>query len=488
MECSGGEELSDSSSSGYWSWDHGMGSPAPSPSVTEAIDATLAPSADEGIDIDMEQDLCTGPVTRKHKNPVRLAYRCLWPSCGKVLTSVVGMKRHIRILHLGHSSESEQSQREEDFYYTEIHRRLASRPPSVPPSAHCASPPNPSMEIQPGTPPPSLLSQSAPDSYCQVQSEQLYQACPPVQVAVSPSSPCWSPPVTVLQSTQAGPFRSRSVSVGEQWAPQHSASLRPHPVSRSPPHTHCASSHVEVKRGLWVGMGLGWGWGRSYTSFWREKSADRLLYLLEWLAMPRYCFRNSLKRFWLFHLRADLRMPMKPPKPPKRFERLNPASSFSAPSASSCSSSSCSSSSSPSMSSAPSSSLTLSCWPPYEGPTGPICLCGASWSLLRARVAWWNRCRASENRSLPSFSRLTGSVTSSPSSSSPCFRTSPPTGREVNCGFSAACRHSSHADLPTKQRDKQVEKRAVSRSPSTLDAQLIKAMLCKTIIASQHAP
>ncbi|KAI1897819.1 hypothetical protein AGOR_G00087190 [Albula goreensis] len=244
MECSGGEELSDSSSSGYWSWDHGVGSPAPSPSVTEATDATLAPSADEGIDIDMEQDLCTGPVTRKHKNPVRLAYRCLWPSCGKVLTSVVGMKRHIRILHLGHSSESEQSQREEDFYYTEIHRRLASRPPSVPPSAHCASPPNPSMEIRAGTPPPSLLSQSAPDSYCQVQSEQLYQACPPVQVAVSPSSPCWSPPVTVLQSTQSCPFRSRSVSVGEQWAPQHSAPLRPHPISRSPPHTHCASRKV----------------------------------------------------------------------------------------------------------------------------------------------------------------------------------------------------------------------------------------------------
>ncbi|TNN58789.1 hypothetical protein EYF80_031034 [Liparis tanakae] len=26
-----------------------------------------------------------------------------------------------------------------------------------------------------------------------------------------------------------------------------------------------------------------------------------------------YCFSNSLKRFWLFHLRADFRMPMKPP-------------------------------------------------------------------------------------------------------------------------------------------------------------------------------
>lgn len=31
----------------------------------------------------------------------RSVYKCLWPSCGKVLTSSVGMKRHIRVLHLG---------------------------------------------------------------------------------------------------------------------------------------------------------------------------------------------------------------------------------------------------------------------------------------------------------------------------------------------------------------------------------------------------
>jgi len=29
--------------------------------------------------------------------------------------------------------------------------------------------------------------------------------------------------------------------------------------------------------------------------------------------MPRYCFRNSLNLFWLFHFLADLRTPMKPP-------------------------------------------------------------------------------------------------------------------------------------------------------------------------------
>lgn len=49
MECGGGE-LSDSGSSGYWSWDHGNVSPAPSPSVTE-----LDSSPDEGLHMELEQ-------------------------------------------------------------------------------------------------------------------------------------------------------------------------------------------------------------------------------------------------------------------------------------------------------------------------------------------------------------------------------------------------------------------------------------------------
>lgn len=131
MECGGGE-LSDSGSSGYWSWDHGNVSPAPSPSVTE-----MDSSPDEGLHMELEQGeelaakkpkvhscsgkteeaaiintafLQFGPVSvRAHppsalflpQSSVRSVYRCLWPSCGKVLTSSVGIKRHIRVLHLG---------------------------------------------------------------------------------------------------------------------------------------------------------------------------------------------------------------------------------------------------------------------------------------------------------------------------------------------------------------------------------------------------
>lgn len=49
MECGGGE-LSDSGSSGYWSWDHGNGSPAPSPSVPE-VDS----SPDEGLHMELDE-------------------------------------------------------------------------------------------------------------------------------------------------------------------------------------------------------------------------------------------------------------------------------------------------------------------------------------------------------------------------------------------------------------------------------------------------
>lgn len=45
----GGGELSDSGSSGYWSWDHSSVSPAPSPSVTE-VDS----SPDEGLHMELD--------------------------------------------------------------------------------------------------------------------------------------------------------------------------------------------------------------------------------------------------------------------------------------------------------------------------------------------------------------------------------------------------------------------------------------------------
>ncbi|KAJ8288695.1 hypothetical protein COCON_G00013540 [Conger conger] len=274
MECSGGE-LSDSGSSGCWSWDRSSGSPIPSPPIGET-DSSLAPPPDEGLDMEMEQVLFDEPTPRKRKNSVKVGYRCLWPSCGKILTSVVGIKRHIRTLHLGHSSEPEQSRREEDFYYTEIlldmdptapSAALPALPPAALPTspsapwASCSSPRSPAQQAAAGpgarTPDPAaheasqpgLLSQSAPSCFWQVRSEHSYQghvifpvqACPPVQVLASPVSCPWTPPAAVLNTTQVAPFRNRSISVGEQWLQQQSVPIRPHPAGASPPRSHCAS-------------------------------------------------------------------------------------------------------------------------------------------------------------------------------------------------------------------------------------------------------
>uniref|UniRef100_A0A8C1G822 Zinc finger protein 395b n=1 Tax=Cyprinus carpio TaxID=7962 RepID=A0A8C1G822_CYPCA len=247
MECCGGE-LSDSGSSGYWSWDHGSVSPAPSPSVTE-MDRSLGQPTDEGLHMELDEAACEEPKARRCKSLSRGAYRCLWPACGKVLTSRVGMKRHIRILHLGGGSE--QSQREEDFYYTEVSSEdEETAPPSPAPSfssgawTSCSSTQSQSTPGHQDAPVQSSpLSQSAPSSVWQIHTEHLYQACTPVQVMVSPGSPTfcsWSPSGDVQQKPQISASRSRSVSVGEQWLQRNSAPTRSQTMSASPSRGHCS--------------------------------------------------------------------------------------------------------------------------------------------------------------------------------------------------------------------------------------------------------
>ncbi|XP_038842146.1 zinc finger protein 395-like isoform X2 [Salvelinus namaycush] len=286
MECGGGE-LSDSGSSGYWSRDHDNVSPVLSLSVME-----MDSSPDEGLHTELEQGVELN-VAKRSKSSFRGAYRCLWPSCGKVLTSSVGMKRHVRVLHLG---ASEQSHREEDFYYTDFSCRA---PPALVPASHVpyGSPPGPGpgsgLQIPsstssspsgsgssrpssgpgstpgsgssrpssrhssgpgstPGSAPdqPSPLSQSAPSSFSQIQTDHLYQACAPLQVTVSCHNPapcCWTPPPLTVSNqpshhnSQVVRGRCRSVSVGEQWLQQNSTTNRLTPMrAASPSRSHCS--------------------------------------------------------------------------------------------------------------------------------------------------------------------------------------------------------------------------------------------------------
>ncbi|XP_047187596.1 zinc finger protein 395a isoform X2 [Scophthalmus maximus] len=251
MDCGGGGggELSDSSSSGYWSVGHANRSPAPSPPIAEP-DVSPATPPDEGLDMELEQVLFDEPAPRKRRNSVKAAYRCLWPACEKVLTTVVGIKRHIRTTHLCRGGEHERCSRsEEDFYYTEVvAQRLQSPPPPLPcgpapspphnpassPSSSPPSPPPPSPPSPPSPPTCDALSRSAPSpssgSLWQVQSEHSYQA-PPLGYVVSaavtsPASCRWTAPPSTCHSRQGLSFRARSVSVGEQWLQQQSAPCR----------------------------------------------------------------------------------------------------------------------------------------------------------------------------------------------------------------------------------------------------------------------
>lgn len=244
----GGGELSDG---GYWSCDHGNGSPAPSPPIAETDKS--APLVDEGLDMELDQMLFNEPTPRKRKNSVKVAYRCLWPNCGKILTTVVGIKRHIRNSHLGQSDEH--SQREEDFYYTEVYQDLEQTTASGSHQPSCTSPSSPSRLTPPPPSTPDMLqpgplSQSAPGSFWQVHSEHSYQSTPPVQI-LTPSKPVsvpvschWTPSLTVHQSKQGSPFRRRSVSVGDQWLQNNNATFRPHPASVSPPRNHCTTRRI----------------------------------------------------------------------------------------------------------------------------------------------------------------------------------------------------------------------------------------------------
>ncbi|XP_004086128.2 zinc finger protein 395 isoform X1 [Oryzias latipes] len=229
-----GPELSDSGSSGHWSVDIANGSSAPSsPATAEPENETVVPS-DEGLDMELDQVLFDEPAPRKRRNSVKVAYRCLWPSCGKVLTSVVGIKRHIRTTHLSRGGEHERCSRsEEDFYYTEISQPQHQSPPPPLQASSSSSPSSPPSPPPPSPPSPSgcvALSRSAPSpcgSSWQVQSEHSYQAPPPSHVVLpAPPTLCRLMTAPAPCSRPGSTFRVRSVSVGEQWLQHQGAPCR----------------------------------------------------------------------------------------------------------------------------------------------------------------------------------------------------------------------------------------------------------------------
>ncbi|KAM6366636.1 zinc finger protein 395 isoform 2-T2 [Alca torda] len=100
-------DVSDSGSSttsGHWSGGSDISTPSPphpAGSPKYSSEALSSPQVDDGFETDSDPFLLDEPAPRKRKNSVKVMYKCLWPSCGKVLRSIVGIKRHVKTQHLG---------------------------------------------------------------------------------------------------------------------------------------------------------------------------------------------------------------------------------------------------------------------------------------------------------------------------------------------------------------------------------------------------
>ncbi|OWK01037.1 ZNF395 [Cervus elaphus hippelaphus] len=203
---------------------------------------------DHGFETDPDAFLLDEPAPRKRKNSVKVMYKCLWPSCGKVLRSIVGIKRHVKALHLGDTVDSDQFKREEDFYYTEVQMKgeaaaaggptadpaptpsvtsppLTILPPPPPPKAQSSGPDHPGLESYL---PSGALSKSAPGSFWHIQADHAYQ------IPVSPhiyTSISWA--AAPSSASSLSPVRSRSLSFSEPQQPP--PAMKSHLIVTSPP-------------------------------------------------------------------------------------------------------------------------------------------------------------------------------------------------------------------------------------------------------------
>ncbi|XP_051519868.1 zinc finger protein 704-like isoform X4 [Myxocyprinus asiaticus] len=243
----GGFTPSSYSSSGYWSWSAPSDQSNPStPSPPLSADSfkpfrmpSLNGPPDDNIDEHDENSLLFDePIPRKRKNSMKVMFKCLWKNCGKVLSTAAGIQRHIRTIHLGRNCDSECSDGEEDFYYTEIKLNTDSVADGLsslsPVSPTVLSPPTVLDQRQPdgtnGTKSENStttpLSRSAPSALYLVHTDHAYQATAPVTIpstsstGFTPSSNSFSiswqsPPVT-FTGTSASPTHTRTQGFGEQ--------------------------------------------------------------------------------------------------------------------------------------------------------------------------------------------------------------------------------------------------------------------------------
>ncbi|XP_070247954.1 zinc finger protein 704 isoform X1 [Myotis yumanensis] len=247
---------SSSCSSGYWSWSAPSDQSNPStPSPPLSADCAKpfrSPAPDDGIDeAEAGNLLFDEPIPRKRKNSMKVMFKCLWKNCGKVLSTAAGIQKHIRGVHLGRAGDSDYSDGEEDFYYTEIKLNtdaaadgLGSLAPASP-SQPLASPPTFPIPDSGRTESPGAktetklmtpLSRSAPTTLYLVHTDHAYQATPPVTIPGSAKftpngssfSVSWQSPPVTFTGIPVSPTHHHPGGAGEQR--QHG-----HAVLSSPP-------------------------------------------------------------------------------------------------------------------------------------------------------------------------------------------------------------------------------------------------------------
>uniref|UniRef100_A0A3Q3XPU1 C2H2-type domain-containing protein n=1 Tax=Mola mola TaxID=94237 RepID=A0A3Q3XPU1_MOLML len=105
-----------SSTSGNWSWD----------ASDQSVPSTPSPPLSNDNNKKSTHFMFEDPIPRKRKNSMKVMFKCLWKNCEKVLSTSSGIQRHIRTVHLGRNCDSDYSDGEEDFYYTEIEVNMDS--------------------------------------------------------------------------------------------------------------------------------------------------------------------------------------------------------------------------------------------------------------------------------------------------------------------------------------------------------------------------
>lgn len=113
---------SSSNSSGFHSEPRSDPSPPVSSHLSESCPTTTglffgSIGKDEGISDEDDPE----PKRKRCLGMTRTMFQCTWKGCGKVHNTVSAIEKHVRTSHLGaKDSDSDMSDHEEEFYYTEI--------------------------------------------------------------------------------------------------------------------------------------------------------------------------------------------------------------------------------------------------------------------------------------------------------------------------------------------------------------------------------